>query len=80
MNSENYGIIAKYYDGAYSAKAGVNLQDVRFYLEQAQQHCGPILEIACGTGRFAHSSICIPSMIRLALCTVPKPICNQTVC
>ena len=51
MNIENYGIIAKYYDGAYSAKAGVNLQDVRFYLEQAQQHRGPILEIACGTGR-----------------------------
>jgi SAM-dependent methyltransferase len=51
MNSENDGIIAKYYDGAYRAKAGVNLQDVRFYLEQAQQHRGSILEIACGTGR-----------------------------
>ena len=47
----DYATMAKYYDGTYRAKSGVNLQDVRFYLDQARQHLGPILEIACGTGR-----------------------------
>jgi SAM-dependent methyltransferase len=51
MDIASYGTIAKYYDSAYSVKTGVNLQDVHFYLDQAQHHRGPILEIACGTGR-----------------------------
>jgi SAM-dependent methyltransferase len=46
---ETYRVIAKYYDGAYAAKQ--DLLDLPFYLDLATQSRGPVLEIACGTGR-----------------------------
>ena len=46
---DSYRVTAKYYNGAYSAKQ--DLVDLPFYLELAEQSRGPILEIACGTGR-----------------------------
>lgn len=47
--TDAYQVTAKYYDGAYSAKQ--DLVDLPFYLELARQSPGPVLEIACGTGR-----------------------------
>jgi SAM-dependent methyltransferase len=46
---DTYRVIAKYYDGAYAAKQ--DLVDLPFYLDLAEQSRGPVLEIACGTGR-----------------------------
>jgi SAM-dependent methyltransferase len=46
---DSYSVTAKYYDGAYAAKQ--DLVDLPFYLELAEQSPGPILEVACGTGR-----------------------------
>jgi SAM-dependent methyltransferase len=46
---DTYHVIAKYYDGAYAAKQ--DLVDLPFYLDLAEQSRGPVLEIACGTGR-----------------------------
>jgi SAM-dependent methyltransferase len=46
---DSYVVTAKYYDGAYSAKH--DLVDLPFYLELAERSPGPVLEIACGTGR-----------------------------
>ena len=46
---DSYSVTAKYYDGAYAAKQ--DLVDLPFYLDLAEQTVGPILEIACGTGR-----------------------------
>ena len=46
---DSYSVTAKYYDGAYAAKQ--DLVDLPFYLELAEQTPGPILEVACGTGR-----------------------------
>ncbi len=50
---DSYSVTAKYYEGAYAAKQ--DLVDLPFYLELAvelsQGAVGPILEIACGTGR-----------------------------
>jgi len=46
---DSYRVTAKYYDGAYAAKQ--DLVDLPFYLELAEQTAGPILEVACGTGR-----------------------------
>jgi SAM-dependent methyltransferase len=46
---DTYHVIAKYYDGAYAAKQ--DLVDLPFYLDLAAQSGGPVLEIACGTGR-----------------------------
>lgn len=46
---DSYSVTAKYYEGAYAAKQ--DLVDLPFYLELAQRTVGPILEIACGTGR-----------------------------
>jgi SAM-dependent methyltransferase len=46
---DTYDVIAKYYDGAYAAKQ--DLVDLPFYLDLAEQSHGPVLEIACGTGR-----------------------------
>ncbi len=46
---DSYRVTAKYYDGAYAAKQ--DLVDLPFYLELAEQHRGPVLEVACGTGR-----------------------------
>lgn len=49
MPFDTYHVIAKYYDGAYAAKQ--DLVDLPFYLELAEQSRGPVLEVACGTGR-----------------------------
>jgi SAM-dependent methyltransferase len=46
---DSYNVTAKYYEGAYAAKQ--DLVDLPFYLELAERTVGPILEIACGTGR-----------------------------
>jgi SAM-dependent methyltransferase len=50
---DSYSVTAKYYEGAYAAKQ--DLLDLPFYLELAadlaHRSVGPILEIACGTGR-----------------------------
>ena len=46
---DSYRVTAKYYDGAYAAKP--DLVDLPFYLELAERSRGPVLEIACGTGR-----------------------------
>lgn len=46
---DSYSVTAKYYDGAYAAKQ--DLVDLPFYLDLAERSVGPILEIACGTGR-----------------------------
>lgn len=47
--NDSYNIIAKYYDDAYAAKK--DLVDAPFYLELARRIGGPVLEMACGTGR-----------------------------
>jgi SAM-dependent methyltransferase len=47
--SDSYSVTAKHYDGAYAAKQ--DLVDLPFYLDLAEQTAGPILEVACGTGR-----------------------------
>jgi SAM-dependent methyltransferase len=49
MNDNFYTVGAKYYDGAYQNNP--ILQDVPFYLDLARRFGGPVLEIACGTGR-----------------------------
>lgn len=49
MAEQFYTVGAKYYDGAYENNP--NLHDVPFYLDLAERYGGPILEIACGTGR-----------------------------
>ena len=47
--TESYAVLAKYYDGAYAAMK--DLVDVPFYVDLAKRVGGPVLEIACGTGR-----------------------------
>ena len=47
--SDSYAILARHYDAAYANKQF--LADVPFYVELAKQFGGPVLEIACGTGR-----------------------------
>jgi len=49
MNENFYTVGARYYDGAYQDNP--NLSDVPFYLGLARRYGGPVLEIACGTGR-----------------------------
>jgi SAM-dependent methyltransferase len=46
---DSYSVTAKYYDSAYAAKQ--DLVDLPFYLDLAEKTGGPILEVACGTGR-----------------------------
>src|ERR1700731_231756 len=46
---ESYSISAKHYDAAYAVKQ--DLVDLPFYLDLAKRYGGPVLEIACGTGR-----------------------------
>jgi ubiquinone/menaquinone biosynthesis C-methylase UbiE len=46
---QSYRITAKHYDSAYTAKE--DLVDLPFYLDLAKRSGGPVLEIACGTGR-----------------------------
>lgn len=40
------GFVAEFYDQVYAGRA-----DIPFYLEEAGRAGGPVLEIACGTGR-----------------------------
>ena len=49
LSVDTYEVTSKYYDQAYSATA--DLIDLPFYLGLAKDSRGPILEIACGTGR-----------------------------
>lgn len=49
VSTDSYKISAKYYDQAYAAKK--DLVDLPFYLDLARQTGGPVLELACGTGR-----------------------------
>ena len=44
-----YKTTARYYDPAYAADRRLN--DLPFWLELAGRHGGPMLEVACGTGR-----------------------------
>jgi SAM-dependent methyltransferase len=46
---ESYSVTAKHYDAAYAVKQ--DLVDLPFYLDLAERSGGPVLEIACGTGR-----------------------------
>jgi|SRR5580704_1303881 SAM-dependent methyltransferase len=48
-HSDSYNISAKHYNSAYAALT--TLVDLPFYLALARQSRGPVLEIACGTGR-----------------------------
>jgi SAM-dependent methyltransferase len=49
IRSNSYDISAKHYDSAYTTSQF--LVDVPFYVELAKRSGGPVLEIACGTGR-----------------------------
>ena len=42
-------VSAKYYDEAYASKE--DLDDLEFYVDMAKTNGGPVLELACGTGR-----------------------------
>jgi SAM-dependent methyltransferase len=44
-----YSVSAKYYDEAYATVE--DLRDLQFYLGMALRTGGPVLELACGTGR-----------------------------
>jgi SAM-dependent methyltransferase len=44
-----YTVSAKYYDEAYATLE--DLRDLQFYLGMARRTGGPVLELACGTGR-----------------------------
>ena len=46
---DHYTVSAKYYDEAYATLE--DLRDLQFYLEMARRKGGPVLELACGTGR-----------------------------
>ena len=48
-HADSYDILAPHYDAAYASKA--DLVDVPFYVDLSRQLGGPVLEIACGTGR-----------------------------
>jgi SAM-dependent methyltransferase len=48
---DDYGeVTARFYDAAYRAHPAL-AGDVEFYLELAREAAGPVLELACGTGR-----------------------------
>lgn len=44
-----YTVAAKYYDEAYASVR--DLDDISFYVDLARRTGGPVLELACGTGR-----------------------------
>jgi SAM-dependent methyltransferase len=46
---DSYAVLAPHYDAAYAAKK--DLLDLPFYVDVAKRSGGPVLEIACGTGR-----------------------------
>jgi SAM-dependent methyltransferase len=48
-HADSYDILARHYDAAYAGKQFS--ADVPFYVDLAKQAGGPVLEIACGTGR-----------------------------
>ncbi len=50
---DSYNISAKHYDAAYAALK--SLVDLPFYLDLAKKSGGPVLELACGTGRVLRS-------------------------
>jgi len=45
----SYKILARHYDAGYAANQYI--ADIPFYIELAKKSGGPVLEIACGTGR-----------------------------
>jgi len=47
--ADNRQVSAKYYDEAYGTKE--DLEDLKFYVDVAKANGGPVLELACGTGR-----------------------------
>jgi SAM-dependent methyltransferase len=47
--THSYKILARYYDAGYAADQF--LADIPFYVDLAKKSGGPVLEIACGTGR-----------------------------
>ncbi|HTS12632.1 MAG TPA: class I SAM-dependent methyltransferase [Candidatus Limnocylindrales bacterium] len=47
--ADSYEVLARHYDAAYAAMP--DRGDVGFYVELAKRSGGPVLEIACGTGR-----------------------------
>ncbi|HEY6251053.1 MAG TPA: class I SAM-dependent methyltransferase [Candidatus Angelobacter sp.] len=49
ISPDSRDISAKYYDEAYATKE--DLVDLEFYLDLAKRIGGPVLELACGTGR-----------------------------
>jgi SAM-dependent methyltransferase len=48
-SADSYNISAKHYDAAYAALK--TLVDLPFYLDLAKKSGGPVLELACGSGR-----------------------------
>ena len=46
---DNRRVSAKYYDEAYATKE--DIEDLAFYVDIAKADGGPVLELACGTGR-----------------------------
>src|SRR5258708_22065389 len=46
---DSYNLSAQHYDQVYAEKP--SLEDVPFYLDLARRIGGPVLELACGTGR-----------------------------
>src|ERR1700724_2732269 len=46
---DSYEILASHYETGYCSKQ--DLVDVPFYVDLARKSGGPVLEIACGTGR-----------------------------
>ncbi len=49
VHSDIYSLSAKYYDEVFGTKE--YLVDVDFYVDLAWKIGGPVLELACGTGR-----------------------------
>lgn len=48
-HSDSYNVSAKYYDASYATLK--TLLDLPFYVGLAKKSTGPVLELACGTGR-----------------------------
>lgn len=48
-NDEYFYISGQHYDNMIKSKN--TYEDIPFYIKQAKKYGGPILELACGTGR-----------------------------